>query len=392
MKIDRAIAWILALLMIPALLMTGVFAAATEERPHHLPPEGPYAALIASLREAVARGNITMPRALEGWLVSRTSVVDGGLEVAVPMFVEARPGLLSRYEGEEPSIYMQVVIRQLAEQMMLLPMDADVGRIFVPEGIEPSEALVQALISVGEEMDQWIGDQLSHAKAYGALTRLTFDLGDMNKSDWRSVRFPQKAQAPVYGDQHPRRTIREGDAGPSIRAAQEALLDQGFLDADRATGTFSPKMLQAVLAFQAKNGLPETGELTPAEQYLLLGQLPPYSLAEALAQGWNREADFAAWWPSLVRGLHTVSWSGSTVTVTIKDYMAYQDQLFAFLMRTILFEGYSVEDLDELMAYALRMLHEDDSGDLEKSTVSFSITLDALRSGGPRNNGYNRGR
>ncbi|MCL1796077.1 MAG: peptidoglycan-binding protein, partial [Clostridia bacterium] len=303
-----------------------------------LPPEGPYAALIVSLREAMSRGHIAMPRTLEGWLVSRATLVSGGLEVAVPIFTEAKSGALTKYSGEEPSIYMQLVVGQLADQMMLIPMDADVGRIYIQDGAGPNETLVEALIQVGEDMERWIGVQLTQAKAYGALTRLLFDIGDMNKTHWRYVDFQTKDQAPVYGTRSARKLLKEGDAGPTVRALQEALQAQGYLVTDRTNGTFGQNMTEAVMRYQAMNGFPITGQLTPEEQYRIFGEIQPYSLPEELGKAWGREDDFAIWWPLFVSCLSSVSWSGSTVTVASKNFEPYEDYVFEFVMSVLLFD------------------------------------------------------
>lgn len=74
---------------------------------------------------------------------------------------------------------------------------------------------------------------------------------------------------------------RYGDNGPQIAAAQQQLIDKGYTLGD-ADGDFGSATRAAVLAFQADNGLPTTGEIDAATRATLPGA-PHRPVSEARA-------------------------------------------------------------------------------------------------------------
>lgn len=343
-----------------------------------LPPEGPYAVLIASLREAAQKTHISMPRALEAWLVSRVSQVDGGLEVAIPLFEGAQKVNLPVYQGEEPTQYMQDVVQKLAEAIMLLPMDADTGRIFAEQSTTANEALVEALVALGEDMEEWLDAQLLGAKAYSAMTRLVFDYKGIGKEYWANVEFAEKKQAPVYGAEQARRTFKRDDTGPSIRMAQEALIAQGYLLAERSTGIFTEQMEEAIRKFEAANGLFEDGRLSADDQYVLYGEIPPFQLPAELAQLMGRAEDIDTWWNFFVYELRAVSWHGSAVTITYPEIGPIWSGLYSYAIGYI--NQFSEEDHAGLIVAILGEIEK--TTELESKLATIHLTLDVLRGAG----------
>lgn len=342
-----------------------------------LAPEGPYAVLIASLREAAAQGCIAMPRALEGWLVSRVQQTDTGLNVALPMFADTKTGSLPAYNGEAPSLYLAEVAKLLADEIMLLPMDADAGRIEVPSSKEADPSLVKVLIALGEDMEMWLDARLNAGRVYPAMTRMLLDHGAMDITYWPNVYFEKSNQAPVYGRDEGHRPLKRDDVGPSVRAAQEALIEQGYLVADHSTGTFTPQMEDAVRKFEAASGFPEDGMLSPEEQYKLFRETPPYTMPGVLAEAAGRQEAVDQWWEWFVYMLYSVEWTGSTATICYKDFAPLEEALFINALSMVGMEDYDMAWLDDDLLYMLNLANQEEELDLK--TAKVSLTLDALR-------------
>ena len=81
--------------------------------------------------------------------------------------------------------------------------------------------------------------------------------------------------------------IQLDDGGPALEYIQHALISQGFLNESNDAYLFDKYTLQAILAFQESNNLPQTGTLDDATLTLLLwGMLPEeLDLAEPLSKG-----------------------------------------------------------------------------------------------------------
>ena len=79
------------------------------------------------------------------------------------------------------------------------------------------------------------------------------------------------------------KTLKKGDSGKEVRAAQEALSELGYYTG-KIDGNFSKSLEAAVLEFQKDFGLPQTGTLDE-ETYLFLtdGQVPASEKPDATA-------------------------------------------------------------------------------------------------------------
>lgn len=59
-----------------------------------------------------------------------------------------------------------------------------------------------------------------------------------------------------------KRTMSQGDAGPQVKQAQEALAKAGFFDATQ-DGHYGSRMARAVRQFQSARGIRVTGDINP---------------------------------------------------------------------------------------------------------------------------------
>lgn len=66
-----------------------------------------------------------------------------------------------------------------------------------------------------------------------------------------------------------KRTMSQGDAGPQVRQAQEALAKVGFFQS-AADGHYGTRMARAVRQFQSANGIRVTGEVNAATWEVLM--------------------------------------------------------------------------------------------------------------------------
>lgn len=75
-------------------------------------------------------------------------------------------------------------------------------------------------------------------------------------------------------------TLSRGSRFTKVQELQQALIDAGYLD-DRADGIFGPRTEAAVMAWQADNGLEQTGVVIPEQLETILSGVAPAPTAAA---------------------------------------------------------------------------------------------------------------
>lgn len=263
------------------------------------------------VQEAAEDGRYLFVDAMEDWLAENVKVESSDeiyvTTFYVPNFEKAGTDKLPGYKGEEALPYLRGLAQSIVENSVKWPKGASVQVESLTD--VPAEALDELKENMRQSallMDTtWMEKVLKATKADSALSRLLLDDG-YDADFWKKVDFTKKAQAPSFGAGY--RLLKKGSSGAAVKKAQEALIDQGYLDT-KADSSYGNNTVAAVEAFERAENLTVDGELSAEDQSILYQDPPPLRIASAIQEEALSDGDSDRHWAAYLRELQDVLWA-----------------------------------------------------------------------------------
>ncbi|MDR3050617.1 MAG: peptidoglycan-binding protein [Oscillospiraceae bacterium] len=342
-------------------------------------------ALVAASWDAALQGigaeSVPFADALGQWFAdnAHTRKQDGGYitELIMPNLKNLNTQRLPLYAGDDPFAYMQKLATEIRDGLpRLLKQGLWVGPVRHDprdDGAPPADPdFVLAMQDTARAFSTtWLHKALTATRAHSALSRIVLD--DRRSPDfWKSLPFTPATQTPAYMGGYA--VIRLGSTGDPARAAQAALIAQGYLTG-KVSNKFGRQAVAATLAYEQAKGLTPDGELSPDEQAVLFGtaNLPylPILYLDAEEQAVRR------WWPLYLRSLQQITWHATTLTITVTqpEIAGLADAWFADWLAAFNRAEATADNIPAALDAALiaRLAKDADPGDAETFTLTIPL-------------------